>query len=1063
MPGKQKSFCWCFGGRPPEITYGIENGAPLKAMAVDVPMPTDEEELNAKFDEIVAELDVDKPHRDALYSLPPEKKWQLYCSRVQDRDNTSADSYVDKIKALSPNHMSFDIEEEDARQKQMDNLKTALRTQPMSFVTRFIELDGLQSLLNFLEKMNYETMQGSTHTAAIGCIKALMNNSQGRAHVLAHPNCINIIAQSLATENIRTKVAVLEICGAVCLVPGGHKKVLEAMLHFQKFSAERTRFQTLINDLDRSTGVYKEEVSLKTAIMSFINAALRYGSGQDHLEFRLHLRYEFLMLGIQPIIDKLRKHDNATLDRHLDFFEMMRSEDEKLLAKKFENVHVDTKSAYGMFDVLKKKLYMSTAFSNFTSLLQHLLLFPFGNDANVLAVWQIVDRIVQQVALQLKSGQDPDCTVVEMNVKALIRQMSSEYDIKTWQQKIRELEKNTDELQNKVAKKERECEIKAEEKDELLSTVTRMKNKLEKEMQAQQEMKQTISEYSAQIEALRNQLSAERGERQKLTHLVKTGSLPDDAKVGLSTGAIMDIGNNGILPDISSIGAKPAGPPPPPPPGPPPPPPPSAPGAPPPPPPGGGMFSKSLGPKPKNPMKSFNWTKIPDMKLTGTVWSNLDTKKTFKILDLNDFEHKFSAYQKKQNEDGEDTNSTKAKAKELCVIDGRRAQNCTILLSKLKLTNDEVMKAILSVDSQEDLPRDMVEQLLKFVPTTEEVQLLAEHSKEVEQLARADRFLFEATRICHYEQRLNALYFKKKFQERMGDIRPRISAVVKSSQELPTNKKFRQLLELVLAFGNFMNRGQRGNAGGFKLESLNKMLDTKSSVNRNITLLHYMVEVLEKQFPAVMKLEEEMSCVKLASKVNLAELDKDIAVIKAGLEEIEKELEFFRNQPTPDRRDKFVNVMNDFVSVASYNFSEVEEHRDEMLQKFGKSLKQFGEQDTFDGKPDEFFSIIDSFFTSLTEAKTENERIKKQKEEEEKKALFEESIKKERERLRSRRADSPIRNGVEAKKSNKGEFDELISALRTGDVFGDEFKGRRIRKKQAPSKDDTRERTGPVS
>ena len=66
---------------------------------------------------------------------------------------------------------------------------------------------------------------------------------QGRAHVLAHPNCIKMIAQSLSSENIKTKVLVLEILGAICLVPGGHKKVLESMLHFQKFAAERTRFQ----------------------------------------------------------------------------------------------------------------------------------------------------------------------------------------------------------------------------------------------------------------------------------------------------------------------------------------------------------------------------------------------------------------------------------------------------------------------------------------------------------------------------------------------------------------------------------------------------------------------------------------------------------------------------------------------------------------------------------------------------------------------------------------------------------------------------------------------------
>lgn len=69
--------------------------------------------------------------------------------------------------------------------------------------------------------------------------------------------------------------------------------------------------------MDRSTGAYRDDVNLKTAIMSFINAVINYGPGQEVLEFRLHLRYEFIMLGILPIIDKLRKHENETLDRHL--------------------------------------------------------------------------------------------------------------------------------------------------------------------------------------------------------------------------------------------------------------------------------------------------------------------------------------------------------------------------------------------------------------------------------------------------------------------------------------------------------------------------------------------------------------------------------------------------------------------------------------------------------------------------------------------------------------------------------------------------------------------------
>lgn len=61
--------------------------------------------------------------------------------------------------------------------------------------------------------------------------------------MLAHPSAINIIAQSLAVDNVKTKTAVLEILGAMCLVPGGHRKVLEAMLHLQNYAGERTRFQ----------------------------------------------------------------------------------------------------------------------------------------------------------------------------------------------------------------------------------------------------------------------------------------------------------------------------------------------------------------------------------------------------------------------------------------------------------------------------------------------------------------------------------------------------------------------------------------------------------------------------------------------------------------------------------------------------------------------------------------------------------------------------------------------------------------------------------------------------
>lgn len=55
-------------------------------------------------------------------------------------------------------------------------------------------------------------------------------------------------------------------------------------------------------------------------------------------------------------------------------------------------------------------------------------------------------------------------------------------------------------------------------------------------------------------------------------------------------------------------------------------------------------------------------------------------------------------------------------------------------------------RAILSMDSGEQLPIDMVEQLLKFTPSPEEAALLEEHQDELENLARADRFLYEISK-----------------------------------------------------------------------------------------------------------------------------------------------------------------------------------------------------------------------------------------------------------------------------------------------------------------------------
>lgn len=1101
------------GKEPPEITYlfqsnspGTGNGATDGGSIVDgttkhlslqssfapsLPMPGDEDELNEKFCELVEELDLSAVNRTAMMSLPNEKKWQLYCSqRLQGSTNNSGQNdrnehnrdgcvqsvwttgglsndpqaYVDKVRisvgmledscpspssSPTPHHISTDSldfqftgngqELDQARldpqvRNLFDSLQIALRTQPNSFVMRFIDdADGLSALLDFLAAMDYVTLQSPIHTAALSCLKALMNNSTGRAHVLAHATGINIIAQSLATENTKTKVAVLEILGAMCLVPGGHKKVLEAMLHYQEFSAERTRFQGIINDLDRSTGKYRDDVNLKTAIMSFINAVLNYGPGHENLEFRLHLRYELLMLGIQPVIDKLRKHENETLNRHLEFFEMVRVNDEKELAKRYDQVHIDTKSSQALFETLRSKLNHTAAFPHFMSLLQHCILLPLDYGSHP-QHWLLFDRLVQQIVLQtsqtsqnseaiVSEDHDPIAPLNNLNVKEIVHQLGQESEISELRVKTEDMEKENIELATNLSKKEQELDAKAQEKEDLESNLERAREKLETEVARHTETKQRLAEIESRLQG--SSLSSLSGDVVGFIPPPPAPPLPAPMAPPPPPGPPPMPGTTSMIGDMNQGY------------------------------PGSSLPSSAVRkniPKSANPLKSFNWSKLPDCKVPGTIWTELDETNLYLTIDLNEIDKLFSAYQKNgllvdgvSIEDLRNLGSTLGRGhrnKVISVIDSRRAQNCTILLSKLKMPNEDITKAIMSMDARANFPTDMVEQMLKFTPTPEERAMLDEHAEEMDHLARADRFLFELSKITHYEQRLRTLHYKKKFNIWYAEFKPKIVAVLEASREVQRSKRLKKMLEIILAFGNYMNRGQRGNAVGFKLSSLTRIADTKSSCNKNMTLLHYIADTCEHKFRDCLMLEVDLPHVKDAAKVNMKELEKDMAMLRNGMKEVGREVEFFRTQ-TPLNGDRYLPVMKEFVSGASVRLAELEDLFVDMKARFDRVCKLFCE-DPATSQSDEFFGVFDIYITTLTEARAENDNIRRKKEEEEKVVKQHQEMrmrtlerkKSNASRLNSYHKSSHSGNG-NTSPTEKNEFDDLISALRTGDVFGE--------------------------
>jgi len=173
------------------------------------------------------------------------------------------------------------------------------------------------------------------------------------------------------------------------------------------------------------------------------------------------------------------------------------------------------------------------------------------------------------------------------------------------------------------------------------ASISRVKERLEKEISIHLETKQKISELEDATSELQHRITYEQTERRKLEAMLSNGSLPDDAKVNFSATPM------------------PIPPPPPPPPQPlvksqiPAPPP-----APPlqishlnlPPPPGflpllvGRQRSVEI-PKSSAPLKSFNWAKLPETKVAGTIWADIDEGKMYSLIDLETVDKLFCAYQ----------------------------------------------------------------------------------------------------------------------------------------------------------------------------------------------------------------------------------------------------------------------------------------------------------------------------------------------------------------------------------------------------------------------------------
>uniref|UniRef100_A0A3Q1B482 Uncharacterized protein n=1 Tax=Amphiprion ocellaris TaxID=80972 RepID=A0A3Q1B482_AMPOC len=379
----------------------------------------------------------------------------------------------------------------------------------------------------------------------------------------------------------------------------------------------------------------------------------------------------------------------------------------------------------------------------------------------------------------------------------------------------------------------------------------------------------------------------------------------------------------------------------------------------------------------KKPIKTkfrlpvFNWTALKPNQINGTVFNEIDDERVLEELDLERFEELF-----KTRAQGPvvDLSCTKSKVAQKAVnkvtlLDANRSKNLAITLRKANKTTEEICKAIEKFDLKA-LPVDFVECLMRFLPTEGEVKLLRQYERErrpLDQLAEEDRFMLLFSKIERLTQRMNIITFVGNFADNVNMLTPQLNAIIAASGSVKSSPKLKRMLEIILALGNYMNSSKRGCVYGFKLQSLDLLLDTKST-DRKMTLLHYIALIVKEKYPELANFHNELHFVDKAAAVSLENVLLDVRELGKGMDLIRRECSLHDH-----------SVLKGFVHSSDTQLDKLQKDAKTAEEAFGSVVNYFGES-VKTTPPSVFFPVFVRFIKAYKDAVEENEQRKKQEE-----------------------------------------------------------------------------------
>ncbi|KAJ3361105.1 hypothetical protein GGF32_007792 [Allomyces javanicus] len=408
--------------------------------------------------------------------MPPAQRWQVvrqhfanYEERVGMRRAPSM-APSDGGDAFTPEYFMSRLPPHNTKvsYRLLDALRVSLTTKMAKWVTRFVELGGLTTLVDLLKKVQVSVIMDDhrrdrnlpIENELVRCLKGLLNVRVGNAAALRSPDAIQTLALSLDTPKLATRKLTAEILAGLALKPRGHHLVLhalETMDTVRRAPRAFTPWVAAVADVFAARGLFGSTVQagflmkdhsdedLNEYVIANVVLAHSLLYAAPDLDVRLHLRNQLVGAGFEALFVPAAKIATDALSNQVRQYQALVEQDAAEYAARCDLVVNDWADPTAIFTALVRSVEgHPDGMYWLTRLVQHLACIRGSNadDAwgpDVRAQYlRVIDHAVASIVLD-RRGLDPS-PGEGVNVAKLIAQFEAADQLEAERTRVAELE-----------------------------------------------------------------------------------------------------------------------------------------------------------------------------------------------------------------------------------------------------------------------------------------------------------------------------------------------------------------------------------------------------------------------------------------------------------------------------------------------------------------------------------------------------------------------------------------------------------------------------------------------